>query len=553
MPVWAADIELKTVVDQVTVYPDSAHITRTGRFDLPAGSSNVLLKGLPASLDPASLRVEGQGTGTLQIGAVDVKLIPGDAQPVIDAALETTIKNLKEQRDKLSVQISALETKKTTIERYAQASPERAGPDSKPLDPATWNTVWDQVGQALLKVNEDLRVLKSQQRDVEAEIQVKERARPRPVQVGAPKRDVTIALETSAAASGTLRVHYRVSGASWQPIYDARLITTGQEASKPKLELTRRAQIKQRTGEEWTNVSLNVATTRANRGTAAPDLSALQVGYVEYRPQPVPYASGRALSKTAADEARSNIMMESVAAPAAPLLEDKPSQEQFAQLEAGTYQAQFAIAGKVNVPQDGASKTFALSKKTYEPRLSVKTVPVLDETAYLQAQFTNDEDATLLSGDVLLHRDESYIGKGRLTATPSGETVELGFGASEQVSVSRVPIKRRETDPSFLGSTKTDTREFKTTIKNGYPFAMNVIVQDRVPFSEVSTLNVDLLSQTTSVTKPAADTTPEPKDAKRGVMTWSYDLAPQESRAITFAYRIKWPADKELQFIVRER
>jgi uncharacterized protein (TIGR02231 family) len=545
-PAFAADIDLETRIDQVVVYPDGANITRQGAIDVPMGASTLLIKGLPASLDPASIRVEGKGSASFMIGAVDVKLVAGDTKPVIDAELEATLKGLKDQREKLLVQIQSAETKKATIERYAQSKPENLGTDTKPFDPAQWTQAWDQLGNALLKVNDELRAFKNNVRDLDLDIQAKERARPRPVNVGAPKRNVMIALESAAPTKGTLSVTYRVSGASWQPLYDARLNTTAQSPqSKPTLDITRRASIVQQTGEDWSDVSLSVSTARASRGTAAPDLPALQAGYWEA----VPMAQRSTLGKVSGEMRREASQFDQVAnmavpapvAAPAPLQEDKRADEQFATLEAGAYQASFNVAGKVSLAQDGSAKTFGLAKRTYTPDLVVKTVPVLDETAYLEAQFTNEEEATLLAGDVLLHRDGNYIGKGRLSAIAAGDKVELGFGATDQVKVQRSPLKRRETDPAFLSSTKTDTRDFKTVVKNLHPFPIKVMVQDRIPFSEVSTLNVELLPQSTPVTEKNSD-------AKRGVLTWVYEMAPQQSQDIRLTYRLKWPADRELIF-----
>ena len=48
----------------------------------------------------------------------------------------------------------------------------------------------------------------------------------------------------------TLRVTYAVRNARWTPLYDARL-DTGTRDRKPALELVRRAEITQNTGEDW--------------------------------------------------------------------------------------------------------------------------------------------------------------------------------------------------------------------------------------------------------------------------------------------------------------
>eukprot|EP01035_Chromulina_nebulosa_P045271 gene45271-61336_t len=54
----AAEIELASRIDRVTVYPDGAVVTRLGKAELLQGASQIVLRGLPATIDPASIRVE---------------------------------------------------------------------------------------------------------------------------------------------------------------------------------------------------------------------------------------------------------------------------------------------------------------------------------------------------------------------------------------------------------------------------------------------------------------------------------------------------------------
>ena len=53
----AADIAATIPIDKVTVYRDSAIVTRAGAVDLPAGDHRLILRNLPGGLDPASLRL----------------------------------------------------------------------------------------------------------------------------------------------------------------------------------------------------------------------------------------------------------------------------------------------------------------------------------------------------------------------------------------------------------------------------------------------------------------------------------------------------------------
>ena len=101
------------------------------------------------------------------------------------------------------------------------------------------------------------------------------------------KLEVRIELATAAATKATLRVTYAVRNARWTPLYDARL-DTGAKDRKPALELVRRAEITQATGEDWSNVALSVSTVRTARGGSAPDLNSL---IVQYPPAPRPMGS----------------------------------------------------------------------------------------------------------------------------------------------------------------------------------------------------------------------------------------------------------------------
>jgi hypothetical protein len=56
----ADNIEATSTVDTVTVYPDGASVTRAINVDVPAGDNTVVLKDFPLTLDPSSLRVEGE-------------------------------------------------------------------------------------------------------------------------------------------------------------------------------------------------------------------------------------------------------------------------------------------------------------------------------------------------------------------------------------------------------------------------------------------------------------------------------------------------------------
>ena len=284
-PVLAATLDAASKVEAVTVYPDAAQVTRIAEIDLPAGATSVVFKGLPMALDPASLRVEGSGGAPVQIGSVESRVAPVQQQPP-ENALSEKLRKLNGEREVTQARLAALQAKKTMIERFAQASPEKLGDKAAPMDVEKWAGAWDAVGEGLARLAEENQTLRQRLADIEQEIRTVQASNRTPAQRTQPTRDVTVEIEAQGATRSRLVLIYRVAGAGWQPLYDARLESKGNE--KPVMQLVRRAQVAQRTGEDWTNIELSVSTVRAQRGTQAPDVLAQRIRIFEPRPMAMP-------------------------------------------------------------------------------------------------------------------------------------------------------------------------------------------------------------------------------------------------------------------------
>lgn len=524
----ASERDIASRIDRVTVFPDGAGVTRLAEIDLPAGASSLVLRGLPANLDPASVRIAGEGAAVFAIGAIDVRVAPGEPQPSLDPASESRLRKLREERDAAAARLTALETRKAAIERYAQAGPERQGEMGRPMPVEQWSAAWDAIGTGMERVGEDIRVTRARIAELEAELRALEQGMPRPQRPG-PRRNIVVALDAPAPVKGRLTIEYRVAGAGWQPLYDARLATTGSDG-KPSLELVRRAAVTQRTGEDWRGVALTVSTVRVARGTAAPDLPPLQADFQMVRPLAEAMVAQDSMRATSARQ-----RLEKAPPAAAPVVAVEPE----ASVEAGAFQVSFTVPGRVDVAADGAPTSLRLASRTLAPELSVKTVPALDTTAYLEAAFDNADAAPLLPGRVALHRDGAYVGAGRVGLIGPGAKITLGFGADDGVKVTREPVSRQETEPGFLNNSRTDTRDFRILVKNLHRFAIPVTVVDRIPFSENANLTVEQLPQTTPPSVKQVDN-------MRGVMAWTGEIAPGGQREIRVAYRLRWPADREI-------
>jgi uncharacterized protein (TIGR02231 family) len=329
-------------------------------------------------------------------------------------------------------------------------------------------------------------------------------------------------------------VTYAVKSARWTPLYDARL-DTGAKDRKPALELVRRAEITQSTGEDWSNVALSVSTVRTARGGNAPDLNSLIVQYPQLR-RPMPAAPESAAMDSVQQYARGGLR--------AKVAEPPPGRadEQQAVADVGGFQVMFKIPGRVSLGASEGAKSLRVSTVTVVPDLAVRAAPVKDPTAFLEASFKQGEDAPLLPGGVSIYRDGSFVGRGQMAAAGKDETVRLGFGADDKIRIERAVVKRNEGSAGLIVTSKTDERSFKTTVRNGHDFPIRIAIEDQLPVSETEEIQVEMLPATTP---PTATNLRD----KRGVLEWAYDAKPGEVRDIALAWRVRWPKDKGVVMI----
>jgi uncharacterized protein (TIGR02231 family) len=536
----AAQTEITSAIESVTVYPDGATVTRLIHVDLPQGDSVLRAIDFPPTLDPASLRVEGEAQARLTIGGIDARP-PRAERPPADPALEDRIQTLRDERARLDGKIAAATARRKFAERFAEQAPAGVGDKGEARPLSEWRAAFAAVEDEVEATDTAVREARITQRDIDREL-----ARLDAQRTANPPRKMEVRLDinSEAATSATLLVSYTVRGARWSPIYDARLETGGRER-KPSIDLVRRAEIVQSTGEDWRDVQLAVSTVRTAKGGSAPELRPLIVRY----PAPPRMLGEGARAPIGAMPAPSAAQ----AAPPGFIPEDAlatrsrsepkavAAEEQEAAADTGGFQAVYRISGRVSVSASEGAKNFRISSAVIAPELLVRAAPALDTTAFLEANFKHGEDAPLLPGRVAIYRDGIYVGRGQMAMISKDENVRLGFGADDKVKIARSTVRQVEGSAGIVNSAKTERREFKMSVRNGHDTPIRIVIEDQVPVSEIDDVKVELLPATTAPTE---------RDVRnrRGVLAWSFEAAPGEAKEIRIAWRVRWPADKTVIF-----
>lgn len=540
----AADLAASSRIGAVTVYPSGAEISRATKIKIEPGEHIILLNDLPAGALPQSIRVEGRANGgQLQIGSVDSRRV---SVPRADSAtmagqrrdIENQIEKLKDQRQVLEADIQAADVQKSLITALTQLPTRPSGNGAAAPEP-DWSKLLALVADKSAAAQRVILDTNVKIRDVDRQIEELQKKLATLAPAPEARTEVKIFVAAAASTDVELTVRYQVASAGWTPFYDARL-ATGAKGQVAKLQLVRRASIQQRSGESWDDVALTLSTTRPAAATAAPDLQMLSVDYVPDRPpMPAPVAAASTPSPRSlrADAG----MADSVAKAKAEMESPKIVEEVSATTDSQGFQVLYGIPGKVTVPATGEQKRVQIGSEDLDPALVVRTVPRLDQTAYLYAKLNLPKtSAPLLAGSVSLFRDGTFVGQGRVPQLASGEDHELGFGADDLVKVKRVVIEDKKGESGVFTTTRAEERNFTITVRNLRANPVAVQVLDRIPVSMQQDIKVDATFRPQPTKKDYND--------RRGTVAWDMTLNPDQETQIAFGYKVSAPAGKPMQY-----
>lgn len=542
----AAETIATSQIEAVTVFPSGAEIVRVAKVKLDGGEHVVVFSDLAAMALASSIRVEGKATGKLAIGSVDSRRLFVPRSDAVNAEterkrIEDELEAARDERAGLEGQVQAAETQKALLANLAQlpARPDPPAPQAGAPPQQDWTQILGVIGTGTEQAYRALIAAQIKIRETDRKIEELARKLAELPPAREERTEVKVFVTAEAPLEADLVVRYQVPNASWSPFYDARL-TTGTKTAAPRLHLTRRASVSQRTGESWDNVILALSTARPTAGTALPELFPMAVDYEQPKPPPPPPSPVAAAprSRQLRDGEGAVSMGEDRAADTE--MAEAPVAEKQAEAAVAPFQAVYNVPGKLSIPSTGEEKRVQLTEDQIEPALTVRSVPKQDAKAYLYAKLKIPGGAPLLAGTVSLFRDGTYAGNGELPVLASGEEWEMGFGVDDLVRVRHALIEEKRGETGIISSSSTDERNFRVTVKNMHERAVEFTFFDQIPVSQNESIKVELLGRVAPAKRDV--------DNRRGVLAWTFKLEPDEERVVDYGYRVSWPADKRITY-----
>ncbi|MBC7921139.1 MAG: DUF4139 domain-containing protein [Ferruginibacter sp.] len=514
----------------VTVFLNRAQLTHVAKTTVNAGVTQLLIGGLPAGLDRQSLQVSGRGEVVILAVKSNVNYLNAQTKsgPVLrlEDSLQTArneLSNLHSLKDVLNKEQQMLMANQAVGGQQTGVTVERL----QQMADFFRNRLTDIQGrlikneQHLVKVNERVGRLQRQLDELNAKR-------------NQPTGEVVVSVSAKSRVPVELELNYLVNEAGWSPVYDLRAKDT-----RSPVQMNYKAYVQQNTGLNWEAVRLTLSTTNPTLGGTSPTLNPQYVSV--FQPRPMKKEKDDAGSGPVLDELRGKVAgvaidknEPDVEAPPAPALEASETVADYTTVTESAIAVSFDIALPYTVASGGNPQLVDVTAHELPATYRHLAVPKLDGDAFLLAQVTGWEKYNLLSGNVNVYFEGTFVGESLLDVNSTRDTLDFSLGRDKKVVVKREKItdfSRRKT----VGRNVLETVAYRITVRNTKPEAVQLTLEDQLPISRDSQVEVELL---------------EAKEAEQnqetGKLTWRRRLNPNETQTLALKYSVKYPKGKAL-------
>lgn len=569
----------------VTVYRMGAEMVHTVKATLVQGNNELIIDGLSNSIDINSIQVGNDGRVTLMSVEFSTDYLRPEIKPAVVIKLEDSIETLNKDLSKLQV---VLKTDQELIE-LLKSNKEIRGTQSG-LSVSELVKMMDYYKAKTLELQSEISQLKEKEKrilDILSRLyqQITEEAQKNHKSGG----KLFLQLLSPSAGSYNFTVSYITQKAFWNPYYDMRI----ESVSKP-IALSYKAKLVQTTGLDWKNVKLTLATSTPNQNGNAPVFRSWFLGYIDpvYRMQEqlssnaIQSLGGKVagVSSNSLDEVvvsgygavrmRGNSSVKDVeplyivdGIPSTANKVNRIDKNSIKNIEVLKGEEATAIYGSradggvilitlkkdlgdhitinenqlnvtfdidipYDVPGNGKEQSVSLKELSMPAFYKYYSAPRLDKESYLLGEIADWEKLNLLPGEANIIFEGTFIGKSVIDPLSTMDTLNLTLGKDKRVVVKREKLVDFSS-VKFLGSNKKQIFTYEITVKNNKKEKITMLLKDQYPISTNKDIEVELLES-----NGAANNT------EIGVLTWTVNLEPGETKKYRFSYSARYPKDK---------
>lgn len=268
---FANESKIPSKIKKVTVYLSGAQITRTATCSLQEGSNEVVFTGLSHKIDESSIQISGLGPVSILSLVYNINYLEkSESNPKVKE-WENEIIRLEHEIAMLKNTIAGLEEEEKVITSNRLVNGDRQVLDLDRMKQigAYYRERTTAIKNEIFKTNLSINKLKLEVGDLQHQLAEVNNA------PEVPQGEITIIFDAPIATNLNATLTYLVRDAGWVPNYDIK--SAGLNAP---LNLAYKANVYQKTGQDWNNVHMVLSTGNPNYNIAKPNLEAKYLNFV---------------------------------------------------------------------------------------------------------------------------------------------------------------------------------------------------------------------------------------------------------------------------------
>jgi len=501
----------------VRVYTDRAEITRRIERQFSSGPGTFVVRGLPASLIPDSVRIS-------QVGGLPAKLSILNAERNFDAEFSSpAIQKQEEIIYELQETLNAESDVQSVLKRQLRALDSIIANDNASLrsrndESINFNALWadqaiDFIARRGVEITGKLRQSKRRIAELEKKLTA-EKNKLADLQKGAKKQTWKLSGQGQFEGEGQrgFELTYQTHQAHWNPAYIVRAETKGKQVT-----LEYYGEITQTSGEDWEDVVLELSTGNPQLGGSPPRLFPWIVDY--YQERPIRLRSSME-EKSLSDGVSAQTFMQAMPV----------------QTSQGGHALLYSLKGKHRIATGSNKMRAEISQEKFEAHLNYLTIPQKSDQVYLTSDWVNSGLYEYLPGKVWKYLDGDFVGTDHLKSAVPKEKMEISLGVDPRIIVERTLIKKEGGDGGLFDSKNRQHYIYEIKLENLNSEEKTVEVQDQIPLSYQEDIVVKV-----NRLEPA----PDQRD-NENLLNWKMVLSPKEKRNIVLDFQVEYPGDKKV-------
>ncbi|MCH8331795.1 MAG: DUF4139 domain-containing protein [Bacteroidetes bacterium] len=432
---FAAEVDLNTKVESVTIYHSGALVTRTGTQDLEPGINQLVFRNLSSKIILNSIKISNKEVTILN-------------RSLIRKLTTEELNQLLDKKEALQKQMSLIESKYNETGFVAKVE------DLEKMTAFYSNKT--------LQIKRELR---------EADKKIEDARKLEEIEL---KNENAAILKLIVSIDGTLktplRMQYVCGGIGWSPAYEISV----ESSSDKSIEVKYLAKVMSQTGEDWEDVVINLSSSfPLGSPTKLPKPSS---PWVLAGKSFIVQSSNQSIGQR--KEQKEIGRLEGV---------------EYQEISIPSYLKLRTLKGKYSLKSNSTVFTFPINTVNLPAYFYYYGFPSIDPETYLVAEVIGWDTLGFVDGIANITFSGNDVGKSIIKFSETQDTLLLPVGKDNSVFLKRSEIAdKKYFKVTKIAKKKKTTFAFQYDFKNNNSFPVQFELVDQVPISQTKYAEVEI-------------------------------------------------------------